>query len=53
MILIAYLTLFWTLESDKELLPVWNVSNLCNDESETDDWVRTLQHKLARHVCAI
>jgi hypothetical protein len=33
----ASLTLFWTLESDKELLPVRYVSNPCNDGLESDD----------------
>jgi hypothetical protein len=47
----VYLTLFRTLKSDKELLPARYVSNLCNDELEADDWVRTLQHKLAMQVC--
>jgi hypothetical protein len=43
----ACLTLFWTLESDKELLPARYVSNLCNDGLETGDRVRTLQDELA------
>jgi hypothetical protein len=49
----ANLTLFWTLESDKELLPVWYVSNLCNDELKTDGWIRTLQRELAICICAM
>jgi hypothetical protein len=43
----ASLTLFWTLESDKEFLPARHVSNLCNDGLESDDRVRTLQDELA------
>lgn len=49
----ASLTLFWTLESDKELLPARYVSNLCDDGLEAGDWVRTLQHELATYMCDI
>jgi hypothetical protein len=48
-VFMVYLTLFRALKSDKELLPVRYVSNLCKVGSE--NWVRTLQHKLAMQVC--
>jgi hypothetical protein len=50
-VFMVYLTLFRALKSDKELLPARYVSNLCKVGSKAENWVRTLQHKLAMQVC--